>query len=430
MERNRRNFLQTLSSAAAGMGVFPVFTKSWFSELEAALASFGEAAPDTIARDENYWYHIQNAFNQSPHIINLEYGYMSPQPVEVMQAQFANIKMVNENTSFYMRRRSYNESKGVTQQMAELAGCSTEEIVITRNTTEALDTVITGIDFKPGDEAIMCDLDYSSMLQAFDQQSRRLGVTNVFIDLPFHPQSDDEIVSVYERAITPNTKVILVTHLNNITGQVLPVRAISDMAHRHGVEVICDGAHSFAHIDFKIPELGCDYFGASLHKWLCCPMGAGILYVKKDKIANVWPLFPDTNFPEDDIRKFTHIGIHPVATNLTIANAIRFHTMVGAQRKEARLKYLKSYWTEKVKDLPKMTIHTPWDLDRSSALVLIEVEGYSPDALVKTLYEEHRIFTVARKNKVVNGVRITPHLMTRLEELDALVEALTSICTA
>ena len=420
---NRRHFLRSM----AGLTALPLFHADWFNTLEQAIAPFNHTSPEEAARDEEFWVHIQNAFQQSPLFINLENGYMSPQPVEVMQAQFANIQMINERTAYYMRRRAWDEVRGINPQVAELAGCSTEEIIVTRNTTEALDTVIAGIDFEPGDEAIMNELDYSSMLQAFEQQSRRRGLVNIFIDLPLHPASDEQIVEIYEKAITPNTRIILVTHLNNITGQVLPVRKICDMAHRHNVEVICDGAHSFAHLDFNIPDLNCDYFGASLHKWLCCPMGAGILYVKKDKIPNVWPLFGDTNFPADDIRKFGHIGIHPISTNLTIANAIRFHTMIGADRKEARLKYLKAYWTEKVKDFPGLTVLTPWEMDRSSALALIAIEGLTPDELVKKLYDDYRIFTVARKKPSVNGVRITPHLFTRIEELDKLVHALTAI---
>ncbi len=427
---NRRRFLHTMGRMTAGIGALPLFHPEWFTQLGNSLSPFEGLSPEEAARVEEYWYHIQKAFHPSPHFINLENGYMSPQPVEVMQAQLTNIQMINERTSFYMRRQAWDEVKGVNRQVADLAGCSTEEIIVTRNTTEALDTVIAGIDFQKGDEAIMSPLDYSSMLQAFEQQSRRLGLVNTFVDLPFHPQSDDEIVTLYENAITPATRIILVTHLNNITGQILPVRKICDMAHRHGVEVICDGAHSFAHIDFKIPDLHCDYFGASLHKWLCCPMGAGILYVKKEKISRVWPLFGDTNFPEDDIRKFGHIGIHPVSTNLTIANAIRFHNMIGAKRKEARLKYLKSYWSEKVKALPGLTFYTPWDLERSSALALISIEGYTADELVEQLFDRFRIFTVARHKPGVDGVRITPHLYTRLEELDKLVDALTALCTA
>ncbi len=427
---SRRNFLKTINGLTAGLSTLPLINSQWLDTLDHLLTPYRDLAPEVIAQDEEYWYHIQKAFNQSPLYSNLENGYMSPQPVEVMQAQLANIQMINERTSFYMRRQAWDEVAGANQQIAALAGCSTEEIVITRNTTEALDTVIAGIDFEAGDEAIMCDLDYSSMLQAFDQQSRRLGLVTTYIQLPLHPESDEQIVNIYRQAITPKTKIILVTHLNNITGMILPVRKICDMAHEHGVEVICDGAHSFAHLDYKIPDLHCDYFGASLHKWLCTPMGAGVLYIKKENISKVWPLFGDTNFAEDDIRKFTRIGIHPVSTNLTVSNAIRFHNMIGAARKEARLKYLKRYWTEQVRDLEGLTIHTPWDADRASALVLVSVDGFTPDELVEALYERYRIFTVARKNPVVNGVRITPHLYTRIEELDALVDALRALCSA
>ena len=321
------------------------------------------------------------------------------------------------------------ELDSIQVQIAELAGCSTEEIIITRNTTEALDTVIAGIDFKEGDEAIMCHVDYDDMLQALDQQARRVGLVNKFIELPLHPQSDDEIVSLYENAITPQTRVILVTHVSNITGQVLPVRKICDMAHRHNVEVICDSAHAFAHLDFKISDLNCDYFGASLHKWLCTPLGAGILYIKKEKISNVWPLYGDATYAADDIQKFSRSGTHPVSTFVTIADALRFHNMIGAKRKEARLRYLKQYWTEKVRDLPGMNVYTPWEMERSSALSLISVDGLSPDELVDRLYDEFRIFTVTRINPAVNGVRITPHLYTRIEELDKLVHALTVICS-
>ncbi|MEM8483990.1 MAG: aminotransferase class V-fold PLP-dependent enzyme [Bacteroidota bacterium] len=426
---DRRHFLKTINSMAAGLSTIPLLNPAWLDVLEEKLAVFNKSTPQDAARDEDYWTHIQQAFNPSPLYINLENGYMSPQPIKVMQAQLANIQMINERTSFYMRRQAQDEVKGANQQIAALAGVSTEELIITRNTTEALDTVIAGIDFEAGDEAIMCDLDYSSMLQAFDQQSRRLGLVTKYIKLPLHPDSDEQIVEIYRQAITPKTKIILVTHLNNITGMILPVRKICDMAHEHGVEVICDGAHSFAHLDYKIPDLHCDYFGASLHKWLCTPMGAGILYVKKEKINKVWPLFGDTNFPEDDIRKFAHIGIHPVSTNLTVSNAIRFHNMIGAARKEARLKYLKQYWTEQVRDLASLTIHTPWDAYRASALVLISVDGYTPDELVEALYEHYRIFTVARINPVVTGVRITPHLYTRIKELDALVHALKAVCS-
>ena len=221
--------------------------------------------------------------------------------------------------------------------------------------------------------------------------------------------------------------MILVTHLINISGQVMPVRKIADMAHRKGVEVMIDGAHSFAHLDFKIPELGGDYFGCSLHKWLCCPLGAGLLYVKKDKIPHIWPLFGDRGIKAEDIRKFEQIGTRPSSTPLTISNAIKFHEMIGTERKAERLKYLQHYWVSKVRDLPKVTINTPKESHRHGAIANIAVEGMSPKELSTYFYDQHRIFTVAINRKSVKGVRVTPHLYTSLKELDTFVEAIKSL---
>lgn len=427
MLNNRRQFLQKMGGLTAGMFALPWNDKKLIADIEAAARRIAPLSAEAAARDEEFWYQIQRAYRQSPHFINLENGYFSPQPLEVMEAQVDNIEMINEIPSFYMRRRQHEEKEGVKRQLADFAGCSPEEIVITRNTTESLDTVIAGIDFKEGDEAVMCDQDYGSMLEAFDQQSRRLGLVNKIIDLPLHPRSDSEIVERYEKAITPRTKVMLVTQLINITGQVLPVQKICDMAHGHGVEVIVDGAHAFAQLDFKIPDLHCDYYGASLHKWLCCPLGAGIMYIRRDKIAKVWPLFGDASYEVDDIRKFEHIGTHPVSTNLTIASALRFHQLIGSKRKEERLRYLKDYWTQKVKDLPRVQLNTPWEKERSSAIANLAVEGVTPSELADYLYEEHRIFTVAINREAVKGVRITPHIYTTLQELDTLVGAVETL---
>jgi len=346
MLRNRRQFVQQAGALTASSFLLPWMQKPTLDAISEKRRELDHLSPEAFAQTEDFWVLIQRAFQQSPHFINLENGYFSPQPTEVLEAQMDNIQMINVQPSFYMRRRQWEDKTGVKKLLAQQAGCSPEEIVITRNTTESLDTIIHGLDFEPGSEAIMCDQDYGSMLEAFDQQARRRGLVNTFIELPLHPVSDSEMVERYEKAITDKTKVMLVTHLINLTGHVLPVRKICDMAHKHDVQVIVDGAHSFAQLDFKIPDLGADYFGASLHKWLCCPLGAGILYVRKDRIANVWPLFGDASHSADDIRKLEHIGTHPVSTNLTIASALRFHQMIGDRRKQERLRYLKKYWTE------------------------------------------------------------------------------------
>ena len=424
MDTTRRNFLYSMGSLTAGSLGIPYFGKDDIEAIFHALKSKQHLSPEEIASDETFWYQVQKAYKQSPHFLNLENGYFSPQPVEVMEAQLENIRMLNEKPSFYMRTSQFPDYINVKKQLAEFAGCSHEEIVITRNTTESLNTVIMGMDFEAGDEVILCDQDYMSMQEQFMQQGERNGLKLVYIDLPLHPESDDEIVQRYENAITPRTKVMLVTHLINITGQVLPVRKIADMAHSHGVEVVVDGAHAFAQLDFKIPDLGADYYGASLHKWLCCPLGAGILYMKKEHIPKIWPLFGDANIPKNDIRKFEHIGTRPVTTPLTISNAIRFHQMIGSARKEARLRYLQKYWTDKVRDLPRVNINTPVDDLRCCAIANIAVEGKKPQELSAYFYDEHRIFTVAINRKSVKGVRVTPHLYTTKADLDRFVKAI------
>lgn len=211
-----------------------------------------------------------------------------------------------------------------------------------RNTTEALDIIISGLDWQQGDEAIVSDQDYGSMLEAFDQQAERCGIRVDRIALPLHPKDDQEIVAAFEQAITPKTRLMLVTHLINLSGQILPVKKIAEMAHRYGVEVISDSAHAVGQLPFRVDELGADYLGSSLHKWMGCPIGVGMLYIRPDKIRQVWPLFGDRSKPPTDIRKFEHTGTRPPAQNLAIAHALRFHRQIGVVRKAARLHYLKA----------------------------------------------------------------------------------------
>ena len=325
----RRTFLKTLGPLTVGATVLPAFDPLRIARVESAADKIAHLSPKEAAQDEEFWLHVQSAYKVSPDFINLENGFYSPSPQVVLDAWVRNIRMINEIPSFYMRHRQVEERETAKKQLAEFAGCSPEEIVITRNTTESLDTIISGLDLKADDEVIVTNQDYGSMLQAFEQQSRRFGIRIRTISLPLHPKQSAEVVQAFEEAITLKTRVMLVTHIINLTGQILPAREICDMAHEHGVEVIVDAAHSFAHIDFKIPDLQCDYLGASLHKWLCAPLGTGILYIKKEKIKDVWPLFGDTTYPPDDIRKFEHIGTHPVSSEITIPDAIRFHNSIG-----------------------------------------------------------------------------------------------------
>jgi selenocysteine lyase/cysteine desulfurase len=314
--------------------------------------------------------------------------------------------------------------------LAAIAGCSPEELIITRNTTESLDTIIGGIHWQTGDEAIMAEQDYGAMLDMFKLVSDRYGVVNKFISVPNHPKDDDEIVALYKNAITPKTKVILVSHMVNITGQILPIKKISEMAHQQGVQVIVDGAHAFAHIQYSIADLGCDYYAASLHKWLSVPLGAGILFVKKDLIKNIWPLIGDGEKDPNKIRRLNHTGTHPVHTDITIPDSIAYYQMIGPANKEARLRWLQQYWTSQIKDNPNIILNTPTDAARACAISNVGIKGMKPAVLAERLMKEHKIFTVAIDYANVHGCRITPNLYTTTKELDQFVQALYSLAKA
>ncbi|WP_277479505.1 aminotransferase class V-fold PLP-dependent enzyme [Catalinimonas alkaloidigena] len=380
-----------------------------------------------VATDEKFWDEVRKAYKVSPDFINLENGYYSLAAEPVISAQEAHIRMINQIPSYYMRKKQWENHKQVKKAMAEFVGVSPEEIVICRNTTEALDTVILGLKMNAGDEAIMTNQDYGSMLATFNQRARRDGIVNKVISLPLHPISDQEIVDAYEKAVTPNTKVILVTHLINITGQVLPVRKIAEMAHSKGIEIIADSAHAVGQLDFKIPELDCDYLGSSLHKWVGAPLGSGLLYIRKDRIEKVWPLFGDDTYADDDIRKFEHIGTHPCATELSIIDALEFQKTIGIANKQARLRYLKNYWLEKVKDNHNIIINTPYEAKRSSGIANVGVKGLAPAELADKLFDNFNIFTVAINTEAVKGCRITPHLYTSKDELEQLISALNTL---
>ncbi|MCP4724501.1 MAG: aminotransferase class V-fold PLP-dependent enzyme, partial [bacterium] len=348
MINTRRTFLKRAGGLAFGAAALPLLDLSRADDIREASKKLSNTSPEAAARDEDFWSHIQKAYRLSPKFINLESGYFSPQPYSGVEALCKNFRTINEIPSFYMRRMQGQERKDVTQLLARFAGCSPDEILITRNTTESLNNVIMGLDLKKGDEALWGSFEYPSMKQAFVQRAAREGIVNNIIEIPLVSTNNQDMVRIYRESITPKTKVILVSHMTYLSGQVLPVREICDMAHERGVEVIVDAAHSWTHLNYKIPDLKCDYYGASMHKWMGSPLGTGILYIRKDKIKKIWPLFGDSNYESDNINKLGHIGTRPCAIELTIADAIKFNNSIGIERKEARLRYLKNYWAEKV----------------------------------------------------------------------------------
>ena len=416
---NKREFVKTLGGASLGLMFSPSMLSRYMAMPHAELA-----------QDEAFWGTIRRKYKLTPEYINLENGYYSMQAEPVLEAFIGHVRSINVQASRYMRTRQPDDKLRVRTRLAKMAGVSPEELIITRNTTESLDTVISGYDWKPGDEAVMAAQDYGAMLDMFKLQARRHGIVNRVVSLPLDPQSDDELVQLYASAITPKTRLVMVGHLVNITGQILPVRKISDMAHARGVDVMCDGAHAFGQLAFRIPDLGCDYYGASLHKWLGAPLGAGILYVRQDRIAGLWPIYADESMADTDIRKLNHTGTHPVHTDLGIDDAIDFHESIGAERKEARLRYLQRYWTSRVRQVPNILVNTPTDPKRSCAIANVGVRGMAPADLAKTLFERYKVFTVAIDTANVRGVRVTPQLFTTPKELDVLVRALEALAAA
>lgn len=414
---NKRQFLKSITASSLA---FPFAGK----EFDRILSTYERHTTDEIAQDDGFWKQIRGEYRLKPDYINLENGYFCIAPQSTFDAFLKNVADLNYQGSYYMRTRLADDKIAVRKLLADFAGCPFEEIIVTRNTTESMDTVIAGTDWKAGDEAVMAEQDYGSMLDMFKLQARRYGIVNRIISIPNHPTSDDEIISLYEKAITPKTLLLMVCHMINISGQILPVKKICEMAHRHGVEVLVDGAHAFAHFKFDLVDLGCDYYGSSLHKWLSVPIGTGMLYVRKDKIAKLWPIFGDSGYADDDIRKLNHTGTHPIHTELTIGAAIEFHQRLGSERKEARLRFLQEYWTKQVRDLPGIVVNTPRESHRACGIANVGVTKLKPAELAKMLLEKYKIWTVAIDYANIHGCRITPNVFTTTQELDVLVKAL------
>lgn len=427
MQNERRNFLTKVGKAAGALTI-----GSWLDPLNAlaideAFERVQSLSPLAVAEDEDFWSWVRQCYTVNYDIINLNNGGVSPQP-KVVQEAFENYNRTsNFGPSYYMWRIIDQGREPLRRELAELAGCSPEEVVVNRNATEALETIIFGLNLKEGDEVVLCKYDYPNMKNAWLQREKRDKIKLVWVDLPVPAENDDEIASIYAKAFTIKTKLVHVTHVINWTGQILPVRKIADKAHAKGIEVLCDGAHSFAHIDYKIPDLDCDYFGTSLHKWLCAPFGSGMMFIKAEKIKSIWPLF-GADMPEsDDIRKFESQGTRNFATEQAIRNAIEFQLLIGNKRKEERLRFLKNYWTERVKDIPKVKFYTSLKTQYSCALCCVGIEGIKPQDLENELFNSYKIHTTTIDFEAAHGVRVTPHIYTSLRDLDLLVKAIKEI---
>ena len=391
---------------------------SLLDNVHAAGKHISHLSPIEAAGDEDYWATIQQAFSVTRGIINLNNGGVSPSPRMVTEAFVRYTWQQEDATAYTMWQILEPQSETIRTGLAEVFGCDPEEIAITRNASESLEILLMGMDFKSGDEILTTTQDYPRMLTTLRQRELREGLKLNLIKIPIAPKNVDDIAAAFERAVTPRTKLILISHQINLTGQINPVKKVCEMARSKGIETIVDGAHSFAQFDFKRDDLGCDYFGTSLHKWIYAPKGTGMLYVRKEKIPHVWALMASENQNKNDIRKYEEIGTHSAAMRLAIGEAILFHNAIGAKRKEERLRYLSRYWMNRIKDIPKVGFNTSFEPRQSCAIANFKIDGVDPVQLGGYLMSKYKIFTTPIVHDEFSGIRITPNVYTTLWELD------------
>lgn len=423
----RRNFLKKLAGIGSVFSVSPWLSHAIAADINEALLHLNRLSPEEAANDEDIWMSIQQAYTVSPNIINLNNGGVSPQPKIVQDAVDQYYRYSNEAPSYYMWRILDQGREPLRAKLADLASCSPEEVAVNRNATEALDTIIFGMQLQRGDAVVLSKQDYPNMISAYKQKALRDGVQLNWVNLDVCMENDDDIIAKYMEAVTPNTKVMHITQVINWTGQILPAQKLCTEAKKRGIATVVDGAHAFAHINSNISEIGCDYYGTSLHKWLSAPFGTGMIYVKKEKVAELWPLIPDHDPTRDDIRKFENLGTRSFANEQAIGHAIDFHNAIGPERKQARLQYLKTYWVNKVKDHPNIRINTPLSPAYSCALANVAIGSIPPIDLNSRLFNNHKIHASPVVLENIEGVRITPHVYTKLKDLDKLTDALLHI---
>ena len=419
---HRRMFLRAATGLAA-------LKPDSINRARAATSSVNDRKPEDVVRDEDYWREIQQAFTVDRNIINLNNGGVCPSPKVVQDAMRRQLEFSNLAPAYTMWTVLEPEIESVRTRLAASFGCDPEDMAITRNASEALEIVQLGLDLKPGDEVLTTDQDYPRMITTWQQRERRDGIKLRMISFPTPPPSMDDLYQRFGRAITPRTRVLHFCHITNLTGQIFPVKKICQMARSRGIEAIVDGAHAYAHFPFKHEDLDCDYYGTSLHKWLLAPHGTGFLYVRREKIEKVWPMMAAPASMNANIRKFEEIGTHPAANHNAIAEALTFHESIGCERKAARLRYLRSLWTERLSRFPNVTIRTSPDPAQSCGVVLVSVEGKKAPALADELWKQ-RILVVPIVHKDFEGLRVTPNIYTTPREIEIFAGAMEKLIRA
>lgn len=393
----------------------------------ALVGAAGNRAPEELATDEDFWLAAQNAFTVDRSYINLNNGGVSPSPRIVQESMKRYLDYSNQAPVYHMWQVLEPQIESVRRRLASAFGCDPEEMAITRNASESLEICLMGLDLKPGDEILTTLQDYPRMITTCKQRERREGVVLKMFPVPTPPKRLDELTRLFEQNITPKTKVILVSHVTFSTGQIFPVRDICRLGRERGIEVIVDGAHAFAHFPYTRDDLDCDYYGTSLHKWLLAPHGTGFLYVRKSKIAKLWPLMAADVKQGDNIRKFEEIGTHPAANHNAIADAMTFHEGLGVERKAARLRLLKARWANRLKDLPGVRMFTSLDPAQSCGIGVVGIQGMDHGKLIGHLFTRHRIIVTGIDYDNVHGIRVTPNVYTTLQEIDTFADVMEQV---
>jgi isopenicillin-N epimerase len=435
---HRRHFVSALSGAALVPAALPSFVPEALRRLADATTvamSRGASMPPIVgadrhalalAADEDFWEPIQRAFDVDRTLTNLNNGGVSPTPSHVLEAMVRDLRFSNELPVQHMWQVLEPRVETARELLAREFGCDTEEMAITRNASESMETLIFGLDLARGDEVIVSNQNYPRMLTAWRQRARRDGIVVKEISFPVPPPTQQVIVDAVAAAITPRTRAIELPHITNLSGQILPIREIVALARPRDIPVLVDGAHAFAHFPFTRDELDCDYYGTSLHKWLYAPIGTGFLYVRRAKIRAMWPLMAADVSQDDNIRKFEEIGTHPAANHNAIPLAMAFHRGIGAERKIARLRYLRDRWAKRVvaDGAGRIRVLTPLDSPHAGGIALVSIEGIPPNELVGWFMRTHRTVVTPINHPEFSGVRVTPNVYSTLDEVDRFAERL------
>jgi isopenicillin-N epimerase len=428
---SRRSILRLAGTAT---GAAFAARRYGIAEVAYATAAVEGRSPEDVAADETYWREIQFAFTLDRSLINLNNGNQCPSPTVVHEACKRYMDSSNQ-APVYHRGLIERNIETARRRLAGEFGADPEEIAITRNASESLQIAQNGLDLKPGDEVVTTEQDYGRMLTTWDQRARRDKIKITRLDFPC-PTTQADLLQRFERAITRQTKVLHFSHITNQSGQLFPVRDLSLMARQRGITTIVDGAHALAHFPFKLRDLEMDLYGVSLHKWLLAPLGTGLLYVRKDRIASTWPLQAAPERHDTDIRKFEEIGTSPAATKAAINEAIAFQQAIGLERKAARLRYLTLRWANELKKNPRIKLHSSLEPGQTWGLAVVSIDGIDSNKLVPYLWDKYRIVitTVGHENTkdpslTYRGLRVTPNIYTPLEEIDTFVEAMQAVLT-